>query len=253
MRYDLDITMPRVAIALLLLALPLTATAWTRASDERIAKKAASLAPPDLRMLLDRFESDYKLGLQQAEGDESSAGHHFFVLSRQGLLRERIERETRGAIDAIRRDEPMSMVVQRLGIVAHLISDANNPFHVATDAQLSTSDNDFEQYFERRMTKFPTVFYGLDPNFRLGPFLDQTFSRSAKFYPLLREEYFRAGARHTSAEFDDRSTAFGVASVSYSRAVTDLVNVYYYIWKEAGGDVRSAALMREGNLQLHGN
>jgi hypothetical protein len=146
------------------------------------------------------------------------------------------------------------MVIQRLGVVAHLISDANNPFHVAKDdPRLSASHNDFEQYFERRMAKFPTVFYGLDPRFNLGSYLDKTFARSAKFYPLVSEEYFRSGTRRTSAEFDDRSTAFGVASVSYSRAVTDLVNLYYYIWKEAGGDVRSAALMREGNLQLHGN
>jgi hypothetical protein len=67
----------------------------------------------------------------------------------------------------------------------------------------------------------------------------------------VREEYFGTGTRRSSADFDDRSTAFGVASISYSRAVTDLVNVYYYIWKEAGGDVRSAVLMREGNLQLN--
>ena len=68
---------------------------------------------------------------------------------------------------------------------------------------------------------------------------------------LKREEYFRGGVTHTSAEFDDRSTAFGVASVCYSHAVTDLVNLYYYIWREAGGDVRSATAMRTGNLVLN--
>jgi hypothetical protein len=249
----IPMSMPRFAIVVFLLLLPISAHAWTRASDERIAKKAAALAPPDLRMMLERFESDYKLGLEQAQADEGSAGHQYFVLSREGRLRERIERETRGAIEAMRRGEPMSMFVQRLGVVAHLISDANDPFHVSNDAQLSTSHNDFDQYFERRLAKFPTVFYGLDPAFQLGRYLDRTFARSLKFSPLLREEYFRSGVRHTSADFDDRSTAFGIASVSYSRAVTDLVNVYYYIWKEAGGDVRSAALMREGNLQLHGH
>ena len=49
------------------------------------------------------------------------------------------------------------------------------------------------------------------------------------------------------------ATAFGVASISYSRAVTDVVNLYYFIWKEAGGDVRSAAVMRDGNLLLNAN
>jgi hypothetical protein len=242
--------MRRLGIVLATLLFPLVALAWTRASDERIALKAAALAPPDLRMLLERFDAEYKDGLARAQSDEGSDLHHYFVLSRQGRLREGIERETRLAIQMIRKGSPMSEVVQRLGILAHLVSDANNPFHVANDAKTrSEFHDDFETYFERRLSKFPTVFYGLDPHFRLSTYLDQTLARSAKFYPLMQDEYQRAGS---SAGFDDRSTAFGVASISYSRAVTDLVNLYYYIWKEAGGDVRSAAVMRDGNLTLHG-
>ena len=241
--------MRRLGFVLVLL-FPLTATAWTRASDERIAKKAAALAPPDLQMLIEKFEGDYKQGLARAQSDEGSDLHHYFVLSRQGRLREGIERETRLAIQMIRKGEPMSDVVQRLGILAHLVADANNPFHVANDdPRHSQTHNDFETYFERRLAKFPTVFYGLDTNFQLTSYLNRTFARSAKFYPLMREEYARGGS---AAVFDDRSTAFGVASVSYSRSVTDLVNLYYYIWKEAGGDVRAAALMRDGNLSLNG-
>lgn len=244
--------MRRLGFVLLVL-FPLTATAWTRASDERIAKKAAALAPPDLAMLIEKFEGDYKTGLARAQSDEGSDLHHYFVLSRKGRLRDGIERETRLAIQMIRRGDGMSDVIQRLGILAHLVADANNPFHVANDdPRLGESHNDFETYFERRLSKFPTVFYGLEPNFELTSYLDKTLARSAKFYPLMREEYFRGGTRRTSAEFDDRSTAFGVASVSYSRAVTDLVNLYFYIWKEAGGDVRSAAVLRGGNLTLNG-
>lgn len=237
---------------ILLLAFPLTALAWTPASDAKIAKKAAALAPPDLSMLLTRFEGDYKRGLERAQAGESTESHHFFVASKKGQLRERIERETRAAIDGIRKGDPMPQVVERLGGLVHLVGDANNPFHVANDdPRLAASQSDFEQYFERRLPKFPTVFYGLDPQFRLGAYLDRTFARSAKFYPLVAEEYFRGGERRTSAAFDDRSTAFGIASVSYSRAVTDVVNLYYYIWKEAGGDVRSAGVMRAGNLLLN--
>lgn len=237
----------------LLLVFPLTATAWTRASDERIALKAAALAPPDLSMLIEKFEADYKAGLARAQSDEGSDLHHYFVLSRKGRLRQGIESETRLAIQMIRKGDPMNEVIQRLGILAHLVADANNPFHVANDdSRLTESHNDFETYFERRLSKFPTVFYGLESNFRLETYLDKTFKRAAKFYPLMSEEYFRGGTRRTSADFDDKSTAFGVASVSYSRAVTDLVNLYYYIWKEAGGDVRSAAVLRGGNLSLNG-
>lgn len=243
--------MRRLGFVLLLLA-PLTASAWTRASDERIAKKSAALAPPDLRLLIEKFESDYKQGLYRAQAEEATDAHQFFVLSREGRLRDRIERETRATIDSIRKGDPMHLAVERLGVLAHLVADANNPFHVANDdPRLAASHNDFETYFERRLAKFPTVFYGLDPRFQLTQYLNKTFARTAKFYPLLSEEYFRTGSRRTSAEFDDRSTAFGVASICYSRAVTDLVNLYYYIWKEAGGDVRSATWMRDGNLSLN--
>jgi hypothetical protein len=236
----------------LLLLFPLTATAWTRVSDQKIAAKAAALAPPDLSMLITRFDAEYKRGLERAQADEGSESHRYFVLSRSGRLRERIEKETRGTIDAVRKGDPMANIVERLGGLVHLIADANNPFHVANDnPRLSTAQNDYEQYFERRLAKFPTVFYGLDPQFRLSSYLDKTFARSAKFYPLVGEEYFRHGERRTSAAFDDRSTAFGIASISYSRAVSDAVNLYYYIWKEAGGDVRSAAVMRDGNLLLN--
>lgn len=246
--------MRRFGIVLATFLFPIAAFGWTRASDERIALKAAALAPPDLRMLLEKFDGDYKGGLARAQSDEGSDLHRYLVLSRKGRLREGIERETRLAISMIRKGDPMPEVMQRLGILAHLVADANNPFHVASDDPRPGKSNDelhndFETYFERKLSKFPTVFYGLDPQFQLSSYLDRTFARSAKFYPMMREEYVRGGS---SASFDDRSTAFGIASVSYSRAVSDLVNLYYYIWKEAGGDVRSAAVMRGGNLTLNG-
>jgi hypothetical protein len=124
--------MRRLEIVLLLL-FPLTAAAWTPATDERIAQKGAALAPPDLRMLIELFDSDYKQGLARAQSDEGTDSHHYFVLSREGRLRERIERETRGTVDAIRKGEPMNSIVERLGGLVHLIADANNPFHVAND------------------------------------------------------------------------------------------------------------------------
>ena len=99
--------MRRLGIVLLL-AFPLTASAWTRASDERIAKKSAALAPPDLRLVIERFEADYKRGLERAQAEEATDSHQFFVLSREGRLRERIERETRSTVAAIRKGDPMS-------------------------------------------------------------------------------------------------------------------------------------------------
>jgi hypothetical protein len=244
--------MQRVIASLILIGCAATAHAWTAASDQRIASKAAQLAPNDLRKLIERFDKEYKDGLARAAADEGSDVHRYFVLSRSGRLRDRIERETGFIVSMIRSGKPMTSVVTHLGALVHYVADANNPFHVADDdPKLAAEHEDYERYFENRMLKFPTVFYGLDPNFRLAPYLDQTFERTAKFYPLIDEEYFRFDEEHTSDEFDDRSTAFGVASVCYSRAVTDVVNLYFHIWREAGGDVRAAPVLRGGNLLLN--
>ena len=225
--------MKRAALLLVFLIpnlLSMRASAWTRASDQRIAKKAAALAPSDLRTLIEHFNSDYQVGLARAEASEGDAA-----------LRRQIEAETSNAISIVRTRKPMSDLVEHLGVLAHLVADANTP---------APARGDFEEYFERRMPKFPTVFYGLDTNFNVPRYFDRTFRRTSRFGPLVDSEYARA---ERSEAFDDRSTAFGVASVCYSHAVTDLVNLYYYIWKEAGGDVRSATGLRRGNLLLHEN
>jgi hypothetical protein len=84
------------------------------------------------------------------------------------------------------------------------------------------------------LIRFAPVFYGFDRNFVLSTYLDRMFARTTSYQPLMTEEY----ARGNGTTFDDRSTAFGVASVCYSHAITDMVNLEYFIWKTAGGSVR---------------
>lgn len=231
-----------------LLATPLLA--WTPGSTERIAKKGTDLAPPDMRKLIERYNSEFHQGLAVSPTEESR--HVFLVDARRGALRGDIHKEVASAIQMMRQQKPIGDFVRTLGHIAHLISDANNPFKVANSSpRLADRQLDFEQYLERKMSLFPTVFYGLDSSFQLEPYMDSALIRTASFYPLLDEEYFRFGEKRDSSEFDDRSTAFGIAAVSYSHSVTDIVNVYYYIWKEAGGDVRSAAALQRGNLMLN--
>lgn len=240
------------ALALLLTLCGLPAYAWTRATDERIASKATQLAPPDMRLLIEKYPAEFQRGIDDARRAETQELHFFYLNRKHGQLPNRIQREVRTSIGIMRERRPVASFVESLGTIAHLVGDANNPFKASdADSRMSASQSDFETYLERRLTAMPTIFYGLSEPFELQPFIAGSVTRSAGYYPLLREEYFRHGRRRTSAEFDDRSTAFGVASLSYSHAVTDLVNVYYHIWKEVGGDVRSAAAMRRGTLLLN--
>lgn len=219
--------MKRLALAILFL-LPANTFAWTRTADQRIAQKAAELAPRDLQLLIKRLPKQYAAGVDRAIAEEGTNIH-------LEHLRQRIEDETNATIAMIHSNQPMYAVVERLGFLSHLVGDANNPFHMNREAALDPAHEDFEHYLERRMQVFPTVVYGLKPNLQLGSYLDNMFNRTSKLLPLMNEEYGRDGERHTSAEFDDRSTAFGVASICYSHAVTDTANLFTYIWRHAGG------------------
>jgi hypothetical protein len=218
--------MKRLAVALLFLTIALPGIAWTRAADQRIAAKSAALAPEDLRLLINKFNDEYVRGIDDALATEGTDIH-------RRKLRERIVAQTHAIVTMVRTNQPMSGVVRQLGVLSHLVGDANNPFHIGDDDAEERAD--FEQYFERRLARFAPVFYGLDRNFVLSAYLDKVFARTTGYSPLMAEEY----ARGNGATFDDRSTAFGVASVCYSHAITDNVNFYYFIWKTAGGSVRA--------------
>lgn len=238
-----------IAAGVIVLCASVSAWAWTPASEERIATRASRLAPPDMRLLITKYDQDFKRGLQIGERSEGNAHKR---IRNEGQLIETLDAEIAQAIVLIKKDRQVGPFVEKLGLIAHLLADANNPFHVSdADARLRTFQADYEGYFERRMTTFPTVFYGLKINRDVPGYLDSAVRRTEGFYPLLSEEYFRGGRTRSSREFDDRSTAYGVASISYSRAVTDVINIYYYIWREAGGDVRTAAVLREGNLLIN--
>jgi hypothetical protein len=217
--------MKRLGIALLFLPIALPAMAWTRAADQRIAAKSAELAPPDLRLLITKYHDEYLRGVDDALAAEGTDIH-------RKKLRERIVAQTHGIVKMIRTNEPMSGVVRELGSLSHFVGDANNPFHIGDDD--AEERVDFEQYFERRLARFAPVFYGFDRNFVLSTYLDRMFARTTSYQPLMSEEY----ARGNGATFDDRSTAFGVASVCYSHAITDMVNLESFIWKTAGGSMR---------------
>jgi hypothetical protein len=210
MLFEIHVRFGRVKRLLLILALlPFNAHAWTLAADRQIAAAGAKLAAPELYRAVTSFHREFARGLETAIAEEG----------RHGVLRERIESETRKTIAMLKANEPMSAVVERLGVLAHLVADANTP----------SVNADYARYFESRMARFPIVFYGPDPQLRLGAFIDRTLRRTANLKPLVAAEYEHGD----SSTFDDHSTAFGVAAVCYSHAITDTANLFTYIWRDA--------------------
>ena len=230
---------PGVLLALVSLFSPLSASAWTPGMQVSIAREAARLAPPDLARQIDKHRRELEAGAV-APFQDSDPGRHMKNPDGSGSLDRVLQEEVERAIQTIRTLRPFAEIVRRLGVVSHYVADANNPLATSgADPEEGRYFVDYLRYAQSAEPRFPLVFYGARPGADgsngVGSLLAETLRRSRGFYPQVGREYRRIGFASGLGRFDDRSSAFGVASVSFSHAVTDVALTLRYIWLAAGG------------------
>jgi hypothetical protein len=213
------------------LGLTLAATssqAWTPATRQVIAAEAARLAPRDLARQIDRHRPEFEAGVEATDP----------AASKQPLGRT-IDQHVAEAIAAIRAHKPFPEVVRRLGGVASEVAYASSPFAESNGFQAARYSTDYLEYAESAESRFPLIFYGITPRLEnsssVATIVDDALRRGANRRPLLEMEYQRIGFASGLEAFDDRSTAFALASTAFSHATTDVMTVLRYIWLKAGG------------------
>jgi hypothetical protein len=85
--------------------------------------------------------------------------------------------------------------------------------------------------------RFSVVFYGFDERILKGDlkgFLEFRKQEAERLLQRLRR-YSELPDKTTAIE---TSPQYGIVSIAFSHAVTDVSNIWYYIWKEAHGDLR---------------
>ncbi|HVS13086.1 MAG TPA: hypothetical protein VMV46_04120 [Thermoanaerobaculia bacterium] len=227
---------------------------WTPASQLSIGHDAASIAPRDFWRQLEKHEREYREGLVAPFRDRDPLTHQAND-DGTGTLLEVLRHEVNRSIQGIREHLPFEQVAYRVGLVVHYVNDANNPLNCSSaDTAEGQYYADFLDYLESTEPRTPTLFYGLDSSLEEGDldgFLERVLQRCRQSYRLVGSEYRRIGKLPGRRYFDDRSTAFGVASVARSRAVTDAALLLRYIWLQAGGaDWRRPPRAEEGRLLL---
>lgn len=254
-------------VLLALMLAPGALQAWKPATQQAIALDAAQLAPPDLARLIAKHRKEYLRGAVEPLSD-GNAARHMKNFDGSGELDQVVASEIAGAIDLVRRHRPFAEVVARLGRLSHFVADANLPLNTAnSDPGEGRYFRDFLEYADSARPRFAVVFYGLGAPWQssrdIQAWTRTTLARGRKLYPAIGEEYRRigtpggaqgipgaaggslAGPVSGIRGFDDRSTAFAVAAVSYSHAVSDVARALRHVWLAAGGSDPRERLAKE--------
>ena len=131
-------------------------------------------------------------------------------------------------------------VARRFGVLAHFIADAGFP-PGASGASGAPRYAHFAAFCETRRLRFPLVFYGHDnqalAKVDFKAFTTAILERARAEDVNLARAYAEAPSWNDATAFDDRSVPFAIASLSYSRAVTDIVQAWLAAWRECHGDL----------------
>jgi hypothetical protein len=223
----------------LLVAVAGPAAAWTPRNVMVIGEQVARLAPPDLYRQLARNKEAYRMGLQRPFQYDPSL--RFQDENGQGQLHAALVQSIDDAVRAIREHKRFNEVAYRIGAVVHLQALVDWPLAVAAgDPDEARYAADFGRYAENAQPRVAVLFYGFRSQLPLDRggvlrLVADAIGRSRGFYPSIGREYRRVGFTSGVHAFDDKSTAYAVASLSLNHALSDSAEAVRYIWQASGG------------------
>jgi hypothetical protein len=104
-------------------------------------------------------------------------------------------------------------------------------------AAAEMSDPKLDALVQSQGSRFSVVFYGYDHRVQNGDLNGYLKTRSEESERLL-QRLRRSSELPDKTNTIETSPQYGIASIAFSHAVTDVANVWFYIWKEAGGDLQ---------------
>jgi hypothetical protein len=219
------------------------ARAWTDATRLRMIKDALKATPPAMCAMLESRAKDLAAGMLEPSRHEDEEVHYQLADGRGGLAAEAVfqkEEEIRGLLRARR---SIRRVCYECGFLAHLVSDVDFPLNASdSDPREPLYREPYRKYIEMNLDKIPFVL-DRDPSPEIDRddvrgFILARARRAGRNYALIGPAFKDDGTPRSPAAVDDKSVPFGIASLSYSSAVSDIVRVWTHLWKSINGDLQ---------------
>jgi hypothetical protein len=230
-----------VAAIAVFLAAP-DAGAWPSALMESLNRDARRLVPRTLARLMAEREKEifeearaFPVPLAQAMAADLTTGS--------------LRPETVAALDArafeasaLIRERKVSDGIVKLGALMRIPADLADPvLSAGPEGYPLGVTREYYDFISFSLDKIPVVVDN-EPALRmprrgLGPYWQTVLGRSRIDSPVIRTELFRQGRVVSHRTIDYRSPVFGVASLSYSRAVTAIAATWLAVWRDVRGDV----------------
>ena len=237
--------MKSARIAAVVVAALLSAThagAWPSVLMESLNRDARRLVPRTLARLMAEREKEI---FEEARAFPPELAQQMAADLSAGSLRP----ETMAALDArafeasaLLRDQRVTEGIVKLGALLRIAADLSDPvLSAGPEGYPLGVTREYYTFVSGSLDKIPVVIDN-EPALRmprrgLGPFWQAVLVRSREDSPVIRTELFRNGRVVSHRTIDYRSPVFGVASLSYSRAVTAIAATWLAVWRDVRGDV----------------
>ena len=235
--------MPRRLLLLVPLAVSLgllgpgDAAACGPATREAVVRRAATLMPSGLSRQLKKHIDELVAGA--LEGVDPAAPVAALDPGDADARLAAALDEAKALLDG---RAPFAAVARALGKAARAATDLSYALHDGPpDPRAAGVAPDFCRYVDRKLPKIVFTFPGYaDENLAEGDvagFARRVARDARRDYAAVLASYFPPGRARTAADFDERSVAFGAASLESSLALTSVARAWLFAWHRAGGDL----------------